>query len=104
MPRFGTVLRFVVDLDGYAWAPPKLIFPESDPYTFPAKLSGAIPHQDVARVVVLAGQGVATAQEELGLLYAFGDGVPQNWKMAADWISVRRRLKGTPWRRAIWPC
>ena len=85
MPRFGTVLCFVV-ISWICVGSAEADLPQSDPYTFPAKLSGAIPHQDVARVVVLAGQGVATAQEELGLLYAFGDGVPQNWKMAADWI------------------
>ena len=54
----------------------------------PVGVDAQVPVPNLERMRALAEQGMAIAQYNLGLMYANGDGVPQDYVLAVSWYRV----------------
>jgi hypothetical protein len=57
--------------------------------------AAAVEHLDIAELIDLAKRGNAPAQGQLGVRYVRGDGVPQDYELAATWLE-RAAVQGLP--------
>ncbi len=56
---------------------------------------------DIAQLRMKADQGNVIAQQQLGYLYSFGQGIPQDYKESTKWLR-RQLIKAVPTPNVSW--
>src|ERR687886_578075 len=96
-------IRFCLSIGLAAWAPVVLASPiERGGPMLPVTPRPAAAYNEWDELVLkaLAGNaGDAEAQAALGVMYAYGDGLPQDWSLAVEW-SRKAADQGNAWAQA----